>query len=187
MNLLLVPELAAHAWTGHYQVQGERSSADCVLAFSFGYRGRVGRDVTPGISNQDIANLALKLAPKLPKVMQFEVADAYKAAGGSGAVHRIEKHRLQKKYLDTREVAVQAKIVMQEEGYKTALLIAHPHHVPRCVAVCDKLGIDVVVSDDLRGAVEFDPLSSQKWTRNLDEWRGYEPLAIEYYALKGWI
>lgn len=187
MSLLSLPEIAAQAVTGHYHVHGELKDADCVIGFSFGYRGRVDHDVTPGLSNQDLANFSLRQMASLPQVLQFEIADAYAAAGGKSVVERVEKHRTPGKYLDTREVAVQAKAIMEQNGWKTAVILAHPNHVPRCDMVCRKLGIETVTIAGLRGAIEFDPLSSQKWTRDIDQWRGYEPLAIMFYGLRRWI
>ncbi len=177
----------AHAWDGRYQIKDKEGEADCVVGFSFGYRGK--RHVTPGLSNQDLANVALKDHAELPKIFQFEIADAYLKAGGKDAdkIIRISKHRVPKKYLDTYEVALQAKEIMERKGYRTALLLAHPYHMPRVQAVATRLGIDWVADADERGAVEFDPLSTQKWTRSLDKWRGYEPLALMYYRLKGWL
>lgn len=197
----LVPpfETMADAWGGHYRVKGKDTDADCIIGFSFGYRS-VRKKVLPGLSNQDLANVALKHYPDLPKILQFEIADAYVEAGGDASnIIRITKFRghSQKedaaemddvaKHLDTREVAAQAQLIMKQRGWKSALLLAHPYHMPRVQAVCTRLGIDWVTTGDERGAVEFDPMSAQKWTRNLDQWRGYEPLALMYYRLKGWL
>ena len=175
------------AWTGKYKTKGKADQADCLIAFSFGYRGK-RKKIQPGLSNQDLANIALKNYAKLPKIMQFEVADAYNESEGEGAgkILRITKHSKRGMYLDTREVAVQTKKLMDEHGWKKALILAHPYHMPRVQLVCTRAGIDWVAEPDERGAVEFDPLSTQKWTRNLDNWRGYEPLALMFYRLKGW-
>jgi uncharacterized SAM-binding protein YcdF (DUF218 family) len=181
-------EVIEQAWTGEYQTKGSLKHADCVLGFSFGYRGK-GKSVTPGLSNQDLANVCSKQFAGLPKILQFEIADAYEQAGGEGAekVLRISKHRRKGQYLDTREVAEQGQRLMAKQGWKTAVLLAHPYHMPRIQMVCTHLGINWVATDDLRGAVEFDPQSTQKWTRSVDQWRGYEPLAITFYRMKGWL
>jgi uncharacterized SAM-binding protein YcdF (DUF218 family) len=181
-------DLMTQAFTGHYHAHGEVSEADCVIGLSFGYRGKPGH-ATPGLSNQDLANFAIKHFPDLPKILQFEIADAYEEAEGAGAkdIMRVSQHRLKGKYLDTREVAAQAQLLMKQHGYKRAALLAHPNHMPRVDAVCAKLGIQTIVVEGLKGAIEFDPQSTQKWTRELDQWRGYEPQAIEFYQLKGWL
>jgi hypothetical protein len=181
-------EVIAEGWTGHYETKGKMEDADCVLGFSFGYRGK-RRNITPGLSNQDLANVAMKHYAGLPKIFQFEIADAYVQAGGKSAkeIFRISKHRQRGKYLDTREVAEQGKELMRQHGWKTALLLAHPNHMPRVQQACNRLGMNWVATEDLRGAVEFDPLSTQKWTRDVDQWRGYEPLAVTFYRMKGWV
>jgi hypothetical protein len=182
------PILIEEALTGNFTVHDEATIADCVIGFSFGYRGKPG-DVQPGLSNEDLAQVAIRHYAKLPKIFQFEIATAYEAAGGAdnAAIFRITKHHTAGKYLDTREVAVQAKERMDQKGWQTALVLAHPNHTPRADAVCRTLGIHTVVKADVKGAVEFDPRSTQKWTRNLTAWREYEPEAIEFYRLKGWL
>lgn len=186
----LVPPLSLilRAWTGNYGSVGKIGQADCLLGFSFGYRGK-GTGITPGLSNQDLANTTLLHFANLPKIMQFEIAEAYCAAGAPDckAVVRISKHRRPGKYLDTYEVACQAQELMKQHGYKRPALLAHPNHLPRAEAVCRRLGIECVVTDAMKGAVEFDPQSTQKWTRSLEQWRGYEPLAMTYYRLKDWL
>lgn len=180
--------LIEEAVSGDFSIHGEATEADCVIGFSFGYRGPL-RAVEPGLSNEDLAAVAIEHYAKLPKIFQFEIADAYEAAGGadSKAIFRISKHREKGKYLDTREVAAQAKDQMDKQGWKTALVLAHPNHMPRCDAVCRALGIETVVTADVKGAVEFDLQSTQKQTRSLTAWREYEPEAIELYRLKGWL
>ena len=186
----LIPpfSIIAQAWSGKYKASENLGKPDCALGFSFGYRGKQ-RATRPGLSNQDLANVLLKHHADLPKILQFEIADAYVEAEGKNAdsIERITKHRVEGKYLDTREVAVQAKAIMEQHGWKTALLVAHPYHMPRVQAVCNQLDIQWVATPEERGAVEFDPQSSQGWTRDLDAWRGYEPMAIMFYRLKGWL
>ena len=174
------------SWTGQYETRGKIADADCVIGLSFGYRGE-GKNVTPGLSNQDLANVAFKKFSGFPKILQFEIADAYSELGTKepGKVIRIEKHRKRGKYLDTREVIEQAKLIMDEQGWRKPVILAHPFHMPRVQLVCDRLGIDWIATDVEVGQIEFDPLSTQKWTRDIDHWRGYEPLAMAFYGFKG--
>lgn len=176
------------SWTGQYETRGKIADADCVIGLSFGYRGE-GKNVTPGLSNQDLANVAFKKFSGFPKILQFEIADAYSELGTKepGKVIRIEKHRKRGKYLDTREVIEQAKLIMDEQGWRKPVILAHPFHMPRVQLVCDRLGIDWIATDVEVGQIEFDPLSTQKWTRDIDHWRGYEPLAMAFYGFKGWV
>ena len=180
-------ETMAEAWTGHYRTLGSASEADCVIGLSFGYRGK-HQQIAPGLSNEDLAAVALNAYPQLPKILQFEIGDAYGALGARDArsVMKIKKHRTPGKYLDTREVIMQAKLIMEKQGYKKAVLLAHPAHMPRVQAACTAAGIEWVADDALRNQVEFDEQSTQKWTRDWEHWRGYEPLALLLYRLKGW-
>lgn len=186
-------EPVIQAMSGNYAVRGKLSDADCVVGFAFGYRGK-SKTRTPGLSNQDLANVIMNRFPDLPKILQLEIADAIKEAGGAGtkdilviSKRRSRDHAMAAHELDTQEVAQQAKELMDSHGWKKAVLVAHPNHMPRVQEVCSKVGIDWVATDDLKGAVEFDPLSSQKWTRSIDKWRGYEPIALMYYRAKGWV
>ena len=56
-------------------------------------------------------------------------------------VLRVDRHRQEGKYLDTREVADQARLLMAQRGWQVALLLAHGHHVPRALRICTRLGI----------------------------------------------
>lgn len=192
LRLLKLPlDTVIEGVTGKYRTRGRAADADCVLGFAFGYRGKTNAR-KPGLSNQDLANVIIRNFDSLPKILQLEIADAYKSIGGSGKVEVISKRRsrdlaMAAHELDTYEVALQARDIMSKNGWKTALVAAHPYHMPRVQAVCDKVGINWVATDDFKNAVDFDPQSSQKWTRSLDKWIGYEPLAITYYTLKGWL
>jgi len=180
--------LIEEAFSGDFMVHGDVATANCIIGFSFGYRGKADNP-EPGLSNEDLAQVAIRHYAKLPKIFQGEIATAYEAARGveSKDIFRITKNRVAGKYLDTREVAVQAKEHMDKKGWKTGVILAHPNHMPRADAVCRELGIETVVTADVKGAVEFDPQSTQKWTRNLTAWREYEPEAMELYRLEGWL
>lgn len=192
----VVPPLGAmwRAWTGRYRTKGDTATADCLIGFSFGYRGRQ-QENTPGLSNEDLADVVLRFHDNLPKILQHEIADAYIMQGGRHVdqITRISEPRAAKytymtaHQLDTVEVAEQAKLIMDRHNWKTAVLIAQPNHMPRVQAVCVRAGIDWVADADERGAVEFDLRSSQRWTRSLQIWRLYEPLALGYYRLRGWL
>ena len=188
--------LMYQAWTGKYQLRGADQEADCVIGFSYGYRSK-SRAISPGLSNDDLAYIAATRYQKLPKILQFEIANAYAKRKPRDAknVIRIEDSHTAKEgegvfahaSLDTREVVMRARNVMREHDWQTALLLAHPYHMPRVQAVCGHFGVDWVADGDEQGAIEFDPRSAQRWTRNRADWRLYEPLALYYYHLKGWL
>ena len=155
--------------------------ADCIIGFAFGYR-KEGEQILPGLSNEDLARIAEQYLSDIPLILQFEIADIYQ---GKGKVFRIEEHRSEGQYLDTREVAEQALAIMENHGWQSALLLAHPDHLPRVKTVCEKLGIKTVIPTNLE--VRFDPESEQEWTRSKEAWGKREKQVVEYYKKQGWI
>ena len=99
---------------------------------------------------------------------------------------RIDRHREAGKYLDTREVADQARLLMAGQGWRVAVLLAQAHHVPRAGRVCARLGIGVVVPAGLE-RVPFCPNSSQPWTRGAAAWYRRERLVLLHHAWRGWL
>jgi len=167
------------ATSGRYLPVGSSAEADCVLGFSFGYRVEDGR-ITPGISNSQIADFAKKYS--LPKIFQFEIADAY---AEQEPVERISENR-SGGYLDTYEVALQARDLMTKKGYKQAILLAHPYHIPRASAICSKAGIEHSIPPGLE-VIQFDPLSAQDWTQSSAHWNAKEPGVIRRSKELGYI
>lgn len=176
-------ELKSRAISGNYLQHGSISGSDCVVAFAFGYR-KVGNAIVPGLSNQQMANYLNERYFRLPKIAQFEVADAL--SNTSQSVYRIEQHRQPGLYLETREVAEQAKQIMDLHGWKKAVIVAHPYHMPRADAVCQKLGIQTVAPSGL-GVIGFDPDAAQEWTRDAASYSAHEVIAIDQHAGLGWI
>jgi hypothetical protein len=177
--------LCRQARLGRYAPQGEARAADCVLGFAFG-RLEDGSNVWPGVSNVELACHARERFPDLPAILQHEVADAYQALAPGHRVLRIERHRQAGRYLDTREVADQARILMGQEGWRVAVLLAQGHHVPRALRVCTRLGVRAVVPAGLE-RIPFCPGSSQPWTRSAAAWWRRERLVLLHHAWMGWL
>ncbi len=175
--------LLREAVTGRYQRHGSVEHADCVIGFSFGYRVERGRSV-PGASNLALARVVAERHLRLPLILQWEIAAALPTMPRQ--LWRIERHVKPKQYLDSREVARQASEIMRQEGYATALIVAHPHHVGRADAVCQRLGLRTVVSEGLDG-VGFDPESDQPWIRSQPVWSVRETMALAYYDAVAWL
>ena len=175
--------LLRQAVTGRYDRHGEVSDADCVVGFSFGYRATSGH-LVPGVSNEILAALIAERYCRFPLILQWEIAAALTHIPRQ--LWRIERHAESGRYLDTREVARQARTVMKAQQYETALIVAHPHHVARADAVCTRLGMRTVVPDGLE-KIGFDPRSHQPWTRTQPTWSVRETMAIAYYDLVGWL
>ena len=177
--------LRIQARSGQYTVQGDERAADCVLGFAFGRLGRAP-SVQPGVSNEQLAHSARRHFPDLPAILQQEIADAHRPLAPGHPVLSIDRHRQAGRYLDTREMADQARSLMEKNGWRAAVLLAHGHHVPRAVRVCARLGIQTVVPEGL-AAIPFCPDSSQPWTRSAASWYRRECLVLLHHAWKGWL
>jgi hypothetical protein len=177
--------LCRQARSGRYAAQGEERAADCVLGLAF---GRLGSEpnVRPGVSNVALARYARERFPDLPAILQQEVADAYQLLTPAHQVLRIDRHRQAGRYLDTREVADQARTLMGERGWQVAVLLAQGHHVPRVLRVCTRLGVRAVVPAGLE-RIPFCPGSSQPWTRSPGAWWRRERLVLLHHAWRGWL
>ncbi len=117
------------ALSGNYDVHGDPATADCLIGASYGYRERDGKFL-PGLSNEDLAEFAFTHFPLLPKILQFEIADAYEARHDKGSVIRISQSRAAEQRLDTPELVEQCHEIMRQHGYTKAIVVAHPNHMP---------------------------------------------------------
>lgn len=133
------------------------SNADCVIALSFGVCTSKSH-INP---NEEIAHIALAFG--LPIITQEEVAAHCK----SPLV--VTKRQ---GYLDTWEVLTGAKLIMEKNGYRKAMLIAHKAHIKRAKKQASKLGITYVISERLPG--RWDKHSQQWWTRAAWFWWFHE-------------
>lgn len=181
MNDSEVENLIQRACSGDYETHGVPSEADCLIGFSFGFR-KVGSEMQPGLSNEDLAQFIQEHFKLFPKILQFEIAVAL----GDPQPARIERHRTAGAYLNTKEVAEQALEIMKSHAWSKPLLVAHPHHMPRVDAICQKLGMRTIVPPGL-GFVRFDPESEQPWTRSEASWVLKEPDSIKRHAAAGTI
>ena len=59
---------------------------------------------------------------------------------------------------------------MALHGWKRALLVAHPNHMPWLDYVCTQVGIEIVAPTGLSG-VPFDEQSAQYWSRSIAAWQ----------------
>jgi hypothetical protein len=177
--------MITQARSGEYDAHGSMSDADCVIGPSFGYRKTAKGVIEPGRANTSLARFAATNLLALPKILQFEIDDAYEQLTGVRSEHRIEQHRKKGKYLDTREVAAQAVAVMRENGWGRAVLLGHPNHMPRIDSVVQNLGAATVVPENIEAV--WDTESDQPWTRSPEAWKQHELVAIGLYAVRGWL
>lgn len=178
--------LIARAATGRYRIVGNTSTAQCIVALDFGYRLAQARVREPGPCNEYLASLALATSNGRPIIAQAGVDQAIRSLRPSlGADHIIGSTRDSKRYLDTREFAVQVHAIMGDYGWKTAALIAHPHHLPRAQVVFASRGIETTTLAGVRSI--WDLKSSQSWTRSPIRWAIRELFAIFLYERRGWL
>lgn len=167
-----------------------QEKADVLIGLSFG-----GRKAAPGSSNEHlatvIAGIQIKRATcdhgELPMILQKEVDDACQRHNNcriveprSFSIYRNERDK--DGYLDSYEVLRQAWIIMKEEGWKRAVIVAHPDHWPRCAAIAKWFGMEVVSNSGLRARLSiigYDPKSIQFWTRK--RW------LFKIWTVLGWI
>lgn len=161
----------------------KEAAAQIIIALSFGQ----GKNNSPGKSNESLAEIASYLAAKykLPIVAQWEIAGCIPGFSNDGCNFAVLKHRKDGQYLDTYEVLAQAKDYCFKSGKAKAIIVAHPDHAPRCLAVAQKLGFEAVAADTRN--VPYDPDSAQEWTKSREEFVKHERLATEYYRQAGYL
>lgn len=165
-----------------YAPHGKSEDADCVIAFSFGYRAQ-GRQVLPGLVNQELAGFIADHYAGKPLFLQSEIYDALQDLTGCRAELRIGKPGGD--YLDTREVALQAKAFMAAHGCHRALLVGQAHHITRIDAICKKLGLETIVPEHLPAL--WDNASCQWWTRSRLSWGLREPAVMLHHLMRRWV
>jgi uncharacterized SAM-binding protein YcdF (DUF218 family) len=107
---------------------------------------------------------------------------------------------LENKSLNTRENAVFSKIILDEKGIKKILLVTSAMHMPRAVALFQKLGVEVIPLPVDYSVTQADvSFSAQDWlgqvfgllpsTGNLSATTGAlkEYFGIFTYWLRGWL
>ena len=175
-------ELKDLARANHYKIHGDPVTADCILAFSFGYI-QSGEKILPGKSNIQIAEYIQHQLPSIPLIAQFEIADALQ----SRAVELvIREHRTPGKYLGSGEIAAQAFEYMKSKGWKSAVIVTHPALEARNDYACTALGITTIAPAGL-DTIEYDEESSQPWTRTPTEWWAREEGIIDTCHKNEWL
>jgi len=167
----------------------ELHKCQVALAQSFGLR-----EDGPGLSNEALAEILRRLQsvyPHLaPPLVQWEIRDALPKEYVLSFV--VKKHRVEGKYLETREVFAQQAEVCHENGWKRVIAVAHPDHMGRVCEVIRAFKLDPVPFPITPSAadttdVPYDLLSSQWWTRGRKRFLVREIPSRLYYLLRGWI
>lgn len=171
------------AVSGRYKPVDPGAGWDFAVGLSFGGRRTGDKAVVPGPVNEHLARVVAEYAPRLPLVLQREVAEALQHQGHSlvsgPGVHVVRKHRRSGVYLDTREVLAQAVETARQHEWRRPLVFAHPCHLPRVEAELGRFGLAGGPAPGLE--VLWDRLSSQTWTRDPWLWAGHEALTWVLY------
>lgn len=165
--------------TGDYELRGELTEADSVIAQSFGYREDNGEAQTDPV-NCELAKVAYSLSEGvLPIIAQVEVA---RCLPDDTSVKTIEKHRNPSKYLDTWEVLLQTKEIMDELELKKPIVVAHSFHIGRVATQAKKIGIDPIVLPGMPR--KWDAESQQPWTRNRNAWSIFQIIGHPFLVVQ---
>jgi len=182
MTAAEILELKQFAKNNTYLAHGDISKADCVIGFSFGYLDTKD-GVKPGKSNAQLADFIKTYFPNKPLILQFEISDALKQRT---AALVIRESRKKDEYLNSKEIAEQALIFMNQHNWKTAAIVTHPAMVARNDTLCQKLGILTVVPNGLE-TIEYETNSAQAWTRDKNSWWERESKVIDFCLDNDWL
>jgi len=157
-----------------------------IVAQSFG----MGANGTPGLSNEAMAKIVLKIRERtgLSMILQIEVANALLKLLPEKPkdLWIIKEHREKGKYLDTREVVYQTWGIMEKHNWTEAVVVAHPAHVSRVTRLFKKMGMETLIPKKDIESIPFDPNSTQWWTRNIFLWGLREIPSRIIYKMRGW-
>jgi hypothetical protein len=140
---------------------------DCVIVPCFG----ICSNITTIDPNKKLAVISQKIG--LPIIGQKEVSDYLDNAFASITNPAG--------YIDTWDVLTEAKEIMRQNNWHTAILVAHASHISRVIKQAHKLGINFAVAEGLPET--WDSNSKQWWTRSRTLWVVREAMAKPYLKL----
>jgi hypothetical protein len=155
------------------EVLGKRA----LVGFSFGTTTETpSGNIHPGISNHELIFAVRaqdhRFLLEANLILQEELALAlldFECTGRRGKVYVICEHK-EEGYLDTMEVARQAALIIQREGYDTIDLLAHPWHYPYARLCLDRAlrerGLSLKIKRFKTGTISFDPDSKHPGTQS---------------------
>lgn len=175
--------LAPSALTGRYCSTGHLESSQCLIVLSFGYRKNSDGQVLPGPVNEQLAQEAVRLGGDIDIFAQAEVHKAIVKLTGN-LVHCVAPKGVGT-YFDTHAFFDRCETMLTTRGFRKAIIVAHPHHVPRVQAVARNHGITAYTPPGIYAI--WDKHSEQRWTRSPFTWARRELLVLFAYALRGWL
>lgn len=184
-----------YADSGEMPPIGEVDEAGALIAFSFGVRlDETGHVMDPGTTNRALATLIVNndalRASTTPWYLQDEIADCAFNLDPSiveeRKIYPMASLKSQGQTYNSYELIQQATPQLRHDNAETVAVVAFRHHLPRAVGHVLRAGFKVV-TPDMRQVGEFDPDSSQPWTRNREAWIKRERKVIGYCAIRGYI
>lgn len=184
-------DIMHYAWHGDMPVIGSLDEADAVIGFSFGvHYDNEGGIADPGMTNRQLARYLLNSEAlrdkEMPWFLQEEIAIAIEQEDSSASWRIVNLGSLKhpfKNYNTDELICANANQFATEQA-TTVVDLSHPYHMARTAANLYGRGLYPVTLDTY-GEVDFDPVSSQRWTRDPWSWRKREMLAIGLFAAKG--
>jgi hypothetical protein len=167
------------ALTGEYEPRGSVADADCAIGQSFG-----SSPDGIGLVNDRMAQFVdSDLPARLYLLMQQEIANALEDQGSNANfVIKGDPSTAVGGQLDSWGVLSQAQQHMMERGLNRPVLVAQAHQIGRLTMQAIRLGMDPIVPEGL--PTDFDPESTQFWTRNRTLWSIREAVGIPYLRLR---
>jgi hypothetical protein len=141
---------------------------DAIVAFAFGNRIDEYGNRTPGPINALLADVAVDVYEKFncQVLAQWEIAKLLSGRIPADQLYSInpalDAQTDTKKYLSSAGVLEQVRTIIEE--HSSIFIVAHRDHLYRCLQLADRVGFHAV-SDSENMPVDYDPLSSQAWTR----------------------
>jgi len=159
-------------------------SVEALVVFDFGMV--LGDEVSP--VNAALASVADRV-PGVPVLAQHESARALAGRGRlvidleetarSGVGLSVDAH------VETSRVVDVLAGFVDRAGWTSVGVIAHPAHIARCVATCQRLGLRVVAAPTDHLAELWDPRSAQWWTRRPGLWSTRELAVVAHQVITG--
>jgi hypothetical protein len=171
---------------------GELASVEAIVVFDFGALDAATRNGAGGGAISPV-NAALAsvtdLVPAIPVLAQHESAQAL--AGRGRLVIDLEESAREADglaadaHIDTARVVDALAALVDRAGWTSVGVVAHPAHVARCVATCQRLGLRVTAAPTGHLAELWDPKSSQWWTRRPALWTAREVAVVAHHMVTG--
>lgn len=165
---------------GRYEPEGNPRDADVVVGHSF------GTSTDPESVNRELATMVALYASEenLPTVADRNLVNAMPPK--SRDVDLVVEGQVSNTIgqgVGTWGTLLATKQFMEQEGLKSALMIGQAHHIGRIAMQASKLGITSILPKNL--PKQFDPESSQRWTRSLGLWLPREILGAAVLKIEG--